>query len=209
MYRDILAIAAILSALALGATAARSEEAHVTEVKRYIAANVQHWLRDRLVIDTIKAQNARNAVLSETDIEQLDKDWTTQLAAAQQPLIEGVLKNALSVFLRQKQQASRGLITEIFVMDNRGLNVGQSDITSDYWQGDEDKWLRSFNNRTGGIDVGRLSFDKSANANLQQLSFPIIAPDGSVIGAITFGIDLDRLEAAKETNQETNKEADK
>lgn len=194
MYRDILAIAAILSALALGATAARSEEAHVTEVKRYIAANVQHWLRDRLVIDTIKAQNARSAVLSETDIEQLDKDWTTQLAAAQQPLIEGVLKNALSVFLRQKQQASRGLITEIFVMDNRGLNVGQSDITSDYWQGDEAKWQKSFRAGPGAIFVDSVEKDQSTGQLQVQVSVPIEDPEsGKVIGAITLGVNVDQL----------------
>jgi serine/threonine protein kinase len=51
-------------------------------------------------------------------------------------LIDSLLKNELSAFLAKKKAESKGLLTEIFVMDNKGLNVGQSDVTSDYgWPG--------------------------------------------------------------------------
>jgi len=161
-------------------------------------------LTNPAIVEAVWQQNAKKRSLA--DIQRDDVAW--QQAQVQNPLQTAMLSNhcaqVVKAFVRDQPA-----VRECFVMDDQGANVGQNTLTSDYWQGDEDKWLRSFNNRTGGIDVGRLSFDKSANANLQQLSFPIIAPDGSVIGAITFGIDLDRLEAAKETNQETNKEADK
>lgn len=40
---------------------------------------------------------------------------------------------------------------EIFVMDNQGANVAMSDKTSDYWQGDEDKFVRSFAGGEGKV----------------------------------------------------------
>jgi hypothetical protein len=79
-------------------------------------------------------------------------------------------------------------VTEVFVMDNKGGNVGQNNMTSDYWQGDEPKWKNSFNGGKGGIDVGDEKFDKSASAAIQQVSLPIISKDDKVIGAVCFGI---------------------
>ena len=35
--------------------------------------------------------------------------------------------------------------------DNKGLNVGQSDVTSDYWQGDEAKWKKSYKMGAGAV----------------------------------------------------------
>jgi hypothetical protein len=61
-------------------------------------------------------------------------------------------------------------------------------LTSDYWQGDEDKWSKSFNGGKGGVDAAKAKFDSSANAVIQQISLPLIDADGTVVGAITFGI---------------------
>ena len=61
-------------------------------------------------------------------------------------MIDDILRNSLSGFLKAKKKESEGLFTEIFVMDNKGMNVGQSDITSDYWQGDEAKWIKTYAN---------------------------------------------------------------
>jgi hypothetical protein len=71
--------------------------------------------------------------------------------------------------------------------------VCQDSLTSDYWQGDEAKWKNSFNAGKGGVDAGKVSFDKSANAQLQQVSLPIVGSGGKVIGAITFGIAVSEL----------------
>jgi hypothetical protein len=46
----------------------------------------------------------------------------------------------------------------------------------------------------GGIDIGKVKHDKSADAALQQVSLPIIDADGKVIGALTFGILVDELQ---------------
>jgi hypothetical protein len=45
------------------------------------------------------------------------------------------------------------MITEMFVMDAKGLNVGQSDVTSDYWQGDEAKWQKTYGAGPGVVFV--------------------------------------------------------
>ena len=194
MYRRVLMIAAVLSGLVMSATAARSDEANVVEVKKYLEANVTPWLKDKTVIEAIKAQNAKHVSLTDDEIKKLDKQWRAEVDAEKKPLIDVVLKSELSAFLVKKKEASKGLITEIFVMDNKGLNVGQSDITSDYWQGDEAKWQKTFLVGPDTVFVDKIEKDESTQELQAQVSVSIKDPEtGKVIGAITLGISIDRL----------------
>jgi hypothetical protein len=162
---------------------------------RNYADDVKAWLSDPLVIDAVKAQNAENAGLSQDDIDKLDKEWRTETLATDKPLIDKVLARPLSKFLREKADETEGLITEIFVMDNKGLNVGQSDVTSDYWQGDEAKWQKTFPVGPDAIHMSDVELDESTQTYQSQLSLPVIDSDGiTVIGAVTVGINVELLE---------------
>jgi hypothetical protein len=90
-------------------------------------------------------------------------------------------------------QNSAPYYAEIFVMDNQGANVAMTDKTSDYWQGDEAKFKNSFANGQGSVFVDEVQFDDSAQAYLVQVSVPVKDGD-KVIGAITFGLDVDKVE---------------
>jgi nicotinate-nucleotide pyrophosphorylase len=194
MYRRILTVAAVFYGIALCTTTVQGEEAHVGEVKKYVAANVVPWLNDKIVIDALKAQNAKHATLAEADIIKLDKEWRAQVDAPSKPLIESVTKNALSAFVTTKKAESKGLLTEIFVMDDKGLNVGQSDITSDYWQGDEAKWQKTFKVGADAVFVDKVEKDESTQQLQVQVSISIKDPEtGKVIGAVTLGINVDQL----------------
>jgi hypothetical protein len=50
------------------------------------------------------------------------------------------MNNPLATYLKEKKAAADGSIFEIFVVDNKGLNVAQTDPTLDYMQGDEAKF---------------------------------------------------------------------
>lgn len=160
-----------------------------------IAKNdIPKWLYNPLTIDEIKAQNSKTRDMSEAEIIKLDNQWREEVGAASQPLITEVLGTALSAYLKQVKADSQGLFTEIFVMDAKGMNVGQSDVTSDYWQGDEAKWQKTFPEGPDAIHVGEIDLDESTQQFQSQLSVSIVDPaSGFVIGAITIGINLDEL----------------
>jgi hypothetical protein len=178
----------------LFATAAWASDAHVAPMTDYANATVKQWVADNTVIQAVKAQNAKHAGLSQADIDNMDKDWRAQTDASSKPMIDAVLANALSNFLRQQKDASQGLVTEVFVMDNRGLNVGQSDVTSDYWQGDEAKWQKTFQAGANGLFIDEVEMDESTQTFQSQVSMSIVDPaTGEVIGAITVGVNIDAL----------------
>lgn len=144
--------------------------------------------KEPLIIAAVKAENSKNKTLA--DIQKMDEKWkgTPGIAGFMSELME----SECGKFLR-KIQSSKPFYAEIFVMDNQGANVAMTDKTSDYWQGDEAKFKKSFNSGKGAVFVDEVEFDDSAQAYLVQISVPV--KDGNqVIGAITFGIDVDQVQ---------------
>ena len=147
------------------------------------------------IVAAIKAQNAETKSYDQDKITALDNQWRAETDASDQPMIENVLGFPVSQQLADVQDASDGLYTEIFVMDARGLNVAQSDATSDYWQGDEAKWKETFLVGPNAVHLSEVEEDESSETFQSQVSMAITDPDsGSVIGAITVGVNVELIE---------------
>lgn len=140
------------------------------------------------VIAQVQAQNHRHATLSREDISALDQRWKAQFGKQDAPLIHQLLNTPLSDALRNLQLRSNEWITEIIVMDNLGLNVALSSVTSDYWQGDEDKWKQTFAIGPDAEHVSAPGRDDSTRSVQVQVSRTITDSSGQAIGAVTVGI---------------------
>ena len=194
--QSVIATAALgaflLASLPLAPVAA--EEPYVAPMQDYARTKVQAWIDNPAVIEAVKAQNQSHADITQGQIDGLDAQWRNETGASSRPLIEKVLNNALSRYLAKLKNDEQGLITEIFVMDNKGLNVAISDVTSDYWQGDEAKWKKTYLAGPDAIFVDEIEQDESTQMFQSQLSMTITDPaSGEVIGAITVGINVDEL----------------
>lgn len=191
MYKRSLKFVVFLLVLSLPLSAAQAEGEHIAAVRNLVDTQIKTWIGQAVLIDAIKAQNAANANLSQAEIDKLDKQWRTETGADNKPLINKVMARRLSAFLIKEQEKSQGLYTEIFVMDNKGLNVGQSAVTSDYWQGDEAKWKKTYGAGAGAVHISEVEQDESTQTFQSQLSLAISDPaGGSVIGAVTIGVDV-------------------
>ncbi len=178
-------------AVSLGALA---NEPHVEPMRAYAQQTVQGWIANDLVIQGIRAQNEKHASLTQAEIDALDKQWRAETGASSHPMIDAILANSLSRYLADTKSGSQRLVTEVFVMDNKGLNVGQSDATSDYWQGDEAKWQKTYMAGPNAIFVDEVEEDESTQTLQSQLSMSIVDPStGEVIGSITVGVNVDAL----------------
>ncbi len=143
---------------------------------------------DPVIVAAVKAENAKGKTLA--DIQKKDEAWKNTPGIAD--YMNALMTSACGQHLREIQ-ASSPYYAEIFVMDNQGANVAMTDKTSDYWQGDEAKFKKSYNNGQGAVFVDEVEFDDSAQAYLVQVSVPVM-DGGQVIGAITFGIDVDQID---------------
>jgi hypothetical protein len=140
------------------------------------------WAREPGIAGAVRAQNDERISLDE--IQQLDARW---VAGEAEELVTEVTGNACAQRLKALI-ASDAAYREALVMDNQGALVCVTGRSSDYWQGDEAKWTRSFNGGAGQPFVDRPRYDTSAKAIVVQISVPI-EDAGRAIGALTVGVD--------------------
>jgi hypothetical protein len=81
---------------------------------------------------------------------------------------------------------------EAFLTDKKGANVAAYPATSDYWQGDEEKFTASFNDGRGKIFIGAVEYDESSNTHAAQVSVPVV-DKGKAIGVLIVGVTVDYI----------------
>ncbi|WP_321500924.1 hypothetical protein [Breoghania sp.] len=191
-------LAVVLQASAIAGDVAAPATA--PEPGRLISADVISTLRailkDEVIQISVKAQNKRLAGIDQARIDELDTTWRAQTKSdGKQPMIARVMSNPTSSQLSRIQAASLGLYSEIFVVDSYGLNVGQSSITSDYWQGDEAKFQKTFPMGGDAVFIDEAEWNEATKTWRAQVNMTIADVDtGTPIGAATIEINLTELQ---------------
>jgi len=183
-------IGAIVACVSLFAAGSASADEWL--IREYVVEEIRTWSTSPVVLMTLEASNQRYANLDQAGIDALDKQWRAEREVEDQPLITAVLSSPLSSYLTKIQARSRGLYTEIFVMDGKGLNAGQSSITSDFWQGDEGKWQKTYQVGPDAIFIDEIEINDDTGTENAQVNLSI-AQDGQVVGAITVEINVTEL----------------
>jgi hypothetical protein len=180
-----LCMALAITASVLVATPTIAEEA--PDSVRQIIPSLQEWGTNPILVAGVREQNALGRSLD--DIKRLDEEWMAESGVT--PFMDGLQNNAPAQELK-RLEGSKPYFMECFIMDNQGANVAMTNKTSDFWQGDEDKFTESYKGGQGAVHIGDVKFDKSSQIYLVQVSIPVIDA-GKAIGALTVGIDLDAL----------------
>ena len=183
-----IAASALIALLASSSALAGGHEA---KIQNYIDKNIRGWLGSAEIINAVDQQNIDNKGLTDADISVLDGRWRTERLRDSGSLISSKMDNDLSTFLRGIKAASGGVVTEIFVMDNHGLNVGQTNGTGDYMQGDEAKWQKTYLVGENAVFIDEVEED--GGVNVSQTSLSVARGNGYVLGAVTVGINVDAL----------------
>jgi hypothetical protein len=186
MIKYLVTIAGIM-VLSFGSVTVCSAGDEPPKVKDLAETTLSKMGSDPVIVAAVKAENGKRKTLDQ--IKKDDKIWCA--TPGLNPFMKSIQNNACSNYLRAIQK-SAAYYDEIFVMDNQGANVAMTDKTSDYWQGDEDKFIKSYNGGNGAIFIDKVKFDDSTQAYLVQVSVPV-KDGGKTIGAITIGINVDKL----------------
>jgi hypothetical protein len=180
-------ISAVAFALVFSCGWAVAEEAP-QQLKEMAKSEFARLGTDPVIVAAVKAENAKGKTLDQ--IKAKDQEWKATPGIAD--YMKALMESPCGKHLREIQQTAP-YYAEIFVMDNQGANVAMTDKTSDYWQGDEAKFQKSYNGGNGAVFVNEVEFDDSSQAYLCQVSVPVM--DGAkAIGAITIGVDVDQLQ---------------
>lgn len=185
-----LVLVALIGSSVLGPIAVATES-HEDKINRYIDSNIRLWSSSAELLLAIDQQNIDHFNISSSDITRLDQRWRKEKLRGGGSLISSVMGNELSAFLRGIKAASGGVITEIFVMDNVGLNVGQTNGTGDFMQGDEAKWQKTYQVSANSVFIDAV--EEEDGINISQVSLTVARPNSARLGAMTIGINVDAL----------------
>lgn len=187
MKTKSLALAALL-ALSFGTAHAGEPNA---AMQAYVDATARAWFTDGAVVAAIEASNAHHAGLSEARLIELDSAWRAEVGQASTPTIAAIHGSAVSAMLRERVAEAGGKVTEIILMDNRGMNVAVSSVTSDFWQGDEAKFTETFPHGPAALHISDIELDESSQTYQAQVSFVVADASGNPIGAVTIGLNAE------------------
>lgn len=189
-------LAATILALSVSPALAQTPEPNIKAlVTPAVLEDMRKLIDSEIVQISINAQNQQHQKLAQSAIDALDAQWRAEREKDDKPLIAATLSNPLSVYLARLQGRSLGLYAEIFVMDQNGLNVGQSSVTSDFWQGDEDKFQKTYNVAGDAVFIDAPEWDDEAKIWRGQVSFTVTqGAEKKSIGAVTVELNLTELE---------------
>ncbi len=163
------------------------------ELKQILAPRIEGLLfltKNSMLLNAVRDQNRLERSLG--DIQAIDKEWI----AGTSPLIQELQDNKPGAFLKNIIVQQSDVYSEAFLTDEKGANVAAYPPTSDYWQGDEDKFTKSFANGKGEVFIGKVEMDESTHASAVQISVPMMYNDAAV-GVLVIGVKVSVLEAEK------------
>lgn len=160
---------------------------------------------DSLIALLIKG-NQLNSKLDMAAIHQADVKWMAASDEGRQPAwIQTILGSPESQYLKKWQDEQKGLFREILLTDSRGLLVASSEMTSDYYQGDEEKVIQPlqkaasgpteqfygwFDRGEGNYPTALIDYDASTRHFLVHISY-LVRNNQHLLGVISLGIDLE------------------
>ena len=134
-------------------------------------ALIRELVEDPVIVNEVKKANQQHKDISLQEILKLDTRWRSTEGIDE--FIEPFLTNEIAHKLIEFQERHPGF-SEIFVVDMYGLNVGQTNKTTDYYQADEDWWIGAYNSGKGKASHGTIEFDESAQTEAISLYIPVM-----------------------------------
>jgi hypothetical protein len=185
--RSVVAIGCALSSLVPSLGSAQSVGVREAALARIQLA--QSVAKDAEILKAIRAKNASGE--TQADIARKDKEWMQNPQSGLRKTLSG---NDCARRLRDLT-AGDASVVEVILMDKNGANVCVSKETSDYWQGDEPKFQKTFG-AGKQVFVDEPKFDESAAVYGIQLS--ILVSDGQAkAGALTLGLKVKKQDLQK------------
>ncbi len=186
-YRFLLAMLLVIPVNAVSNT--ELTEQQVRELLKVKMRTVELLAFNPTLVNAVRKQNEQNLDLQQIKIR--DEKWRKSKQMTPFKLSMQVNKAGR---LLKRTVATNASINEAFLTDNKGANVAAYPATSDYWQGDEEKWSASFNEGSGVMFIGPVEKDASTNTYAVQISAPV-KDQKKTIGVLVVGVTLKYMES--------------
>jgi hypothetical protein len=154
----------------------------VTAVLEKKTAMLKNLAAQATILQAVRRANQPDQDLPMEEIRRLDDQW--RQTEGLDPFSKSLITNECGAALLDFQEA-HDEFPEIFVTDRRGLIVGTTNKTTDYYQADEDWWVETIDEGRGRCHRSPIEYDESAFSEAISLYVPVIDPETKqAIGAV-------------------------
>ena len=162
-------------------------------IQELLQRKIERWKRLPELEPALRARNKESKRWRQAEIDRRDKIWIKAFAEGDYTYAIKWVDQLLSAQLRDVKKQSLDVITEVIVTDARGLNLAISDMTSDYWQGDEEKFIQVFAKPPNTMHFGDINYDESTKRFQLQVSVPLYGQRSpEPLGVMVFGVDVEK-----------------
>ncbi|MCP5326277.1 MAG: cache domain-containing protein [Oceanospirillaceae bacterium] len=154
-----------------------------TRIDTYIKT-LQQVAREPVLTRTL--MNASHECQSLIGILAIEKQWA-ELSAHERQIM--VSENQLGYRFRDLIAEPDTDFVEFILSSEQGETVAAWPAPSDYWQGDETKFIQPAMQRKPVVE--RFDWDESSSSVSLHISVPVFGQQGLVIGVLTAGIEVD------------------
>ncbi len=154
------------------------------DLRSILASQKKSFFQEFIEQEKIKAhliEQNKNAP-SIAQIILIDSKWSEE-----SELRNDITKNALAQVFKKKIESRSDKLSELMLTDKNGALLSAYPITTDYWQGDEEKFTQAIINQS--IYVSDYKWDDSTNRYSFFLTIPLYSED-VFLGALIIGIDV-------------------
>ncbi len=163
--------------------------------RELIREQMQDYLADVLesysLLQAVHVHNQRFTELSQEQINALDDQWAMEQPTQQGELIQRTVFSPEADVLRLIKKRSEGVIEEILLVDAQGINVVTTDLSSDFYQGDEKKFRNAIA-VPEDFYIEDIHYDESTGHYLSHVSQALIADDDMLAGVVIFGVNVEK-----------------
>ncbi len=133
--------------------------------------NLETLARTPSIVTAAQTANLKRADWTAEEIAALDQAWkddAPEIVATQNEISNNYISQYLSDFLKNNPEE-----VEVFVTDEKGLNIAMSDTTSDFLQADEGWWKSAFAGGSGETFIDLVEYDESTKTYAMNIGVPI------------------------------------
>ena len=178
---------AILALTTVGASAEPKLDASLRREVENRVAIVHEWAADPIVVEAVRVANRDLRTLAE--IREIDAEWRNHVGVSK--FMRKIMTHPASERLRELRTVHPEL-KESIVTDRLGANVAVTNRTSDFYQGDEEKFLAVYHRGPGAVYLSEVHRDESIQAISIQISVPVVFENES-IGVLSVTVNLEKM----------------
>ncbi len=186
MWRLVVIVMACF--LVVAGTAAAQDKSVPKSLVKFAQQTLTTFGQDAQLVALVQKSNTNPQDVAK--LKALDARWQKNDNVAD--LMKSVMQSPAAARLG-KLIGSHPYVPEAFVMNAQGTIIGETNQTSTYWKGEQEKFTAAYADGKGALWFGALAYDESSKTNSVQISVPVMS-GSKAIGAICFTVDVDAWE---------------